>query len=95
MQRQEAMTSSADGQRDPVNETIAILSDQLRTPLTARSAHVAMLLGGDYGRMSSEQRKALEVVQRNSARLLGVIEHAEQSLARSIDNPDDHGPRPG
>lgn len=85
--RLEAMTSAANGKSDSVIETIAIFSDQLRTPLTPIWAHVAMLLGGDYGPLSAEQRKALEIVQRNSARLLEVIEHAEQSLARSVENP--------
>jgi signal transduction histidine kinase len=77
------MPNAAGGERDPVIETIAIFSDRLRTPLTIISAQVAMLLDGDYGSLSPEQQKALEVVERNDSRLLQVIQDAEQSLARS------------
>jgi signal transduction histidine kinase len=90
----ESMPNTAGKERDPVIETIAIFSDRLRTPLTAIWAQVAMLLDGDHGSLSAEQRNALEVVQRNSTRLLQVIEDAEQSLARSIENPEGHRPPP-
>lgn len=66
---------------DPIDETIAIFSDRLRTPLTAVVAQVEMLLGGEYGELSPEQHKALEMVRRNNTRLLRVIEDAERSLA--------------
>jgi signal transduction histidine kinase len=89
------MQNVAGDERDPVIETIATFSDQPRTPLNPIRGHVAMLLGGDYGPLSSEQGKALEVVQRDSTRLLGVIEHAEQSLARAGDKPEDRLPRHG
>ena len=79
-------------ERDPVIETIAIFSDRLRTPLTAIWAHVAMLLDGDHGSLSPEQRKALEVVQRNNSSLLQMIEDAEQSLARSVRKLEGHHP---
>lgn len=91
--RRERMTSGVGNERDTVVETIAIFSDRLRTPLTAVWAQVAMLLDGDYGSLSSEQRQALEVAQRNSTRLLQVIEDAEQSLARAAQNPGE-GPSP-
>lgn len=74
--------SAAKNERDAVNETIATVSDRLRTPLTAIVAQVHMLSNGDYGPLSPEQRKALELVQRNSTRLLRVIEDAERSLSR-------------
>jgi len=90
MSTRERMPNEADDERDPVIETIAIFSDRLRTPLTAISAQVAMLLDGDYGSLSPEQRKALEVVQRNDSRLLHVIEDAERSLARSTGNLEGH-----
>ena len=90
MGRQEPMPNAAGDERDPVTETIAILSDRLRTPLTAIRAQVAMLLDGDHGSLSPDQRKALEVVQRNSTRLLHVIEAAEQSLARSAKTLEGH-----
>lgn len=93
MGRQEPMPNPAGDERDPVIETIAIFSDRLRTPLSIIWAQVAMLLDGDYGSLSPDQRKALEVVQRNNGRLLHVIEEAEQSLARSAGNPEGHNPR--
>jgi signal transduction histidine kinase len=86
------MPNVAGDERDPVIETIATFSDRLRTPLTAIWAQVAMLLDGDHGSLSPEQRKALEVVQRNNTRLLQVIEDAEQSLARSVRNLEGHHP---
>jgi signal transduction histidine kinase len=65
------MTSPASNDRDAVvSEAVAVFSDRLRTPLTAITAQVAMLLDGDYGSLSGEQRNALELVQRSSARLL-------------------------
>jgi signal transduction histidine kinase len=82
MESRSTITNTGGEQRDAVIETIAIFSDRLRTPLTAIWAQTAVLLDGDYGSLSPEQRKALEVVQRNGRRLLEVIEDAEQSLAR-------------
>jgi signal transduction histidine kinase len=82
MEGRSTITNTGGEQRDAVIETIAIFSDRVRTPLTAIWAQVAMLLDGDHGALSPEQRKALEMVQRNSTRLLQVIEDAEQSLAR-------------
>jgi signal transduction histidine kinase len=78
----ETVTHATRGERDAVLETIAMFSDRLRTPLTAIWAQAAMLLDGDHGPLSPEQRNALEMVQRNSTRLLQVIEDAEESLAR-------------
>ena len=86
------MPNVAGDERDPVIETIAIFSDRLRTPLTAIWGQVAMLLDGDHGSLSPEQRKALEVVHRNNSRLLHVIKDAEQSLARSVRNLEGHHP---
>ena len=93
MGRRERMANGAGDEHDRVIETIAIFSDRLRTPLTIIWGHVAMLLGGDHGSLSPEQRNALEVVQRNNSRLLETIEEAEQSLARSAANPGRSAPR--
>jgi signal transduction histidine kinase len=89
----ETVTHVAGGERDAVIETIAIFSDRLdhRTPLTAIWAQATMLLDGDHGPLSPEQRKALEMVQRNSTRLLQVIEDAEESLAREHQGPAGSG----
>ena len=89
------MRPAVGDEHDRVIETIAIFSDRLRTPLTIIWGRVAMLLGGDHGSLSPEQRKALEVVQRNNPRLLEVIEDAEQSLARSAEKPGRSAPRRG
>jgi signal transduction histidine kinase len=67
-------------ERDAVNEAVAVVPDRLRKPLTAIVAQVEMLIGGDYGALSAEQRDALEMVRRNNARLLCVIEDAERSV---------------
>lgn len=56
------------------NEFVATVSHELRTPLTSILGKVEMLADGDYGDLSTGQTDGLEVIGRNSERLLVLIE---------------------
>ncbi len=53
---------------------VANISHELRTPLTHLTGYLDLLLGGDLGPLNSQQRAALEVIQRSSERLAQLIE---------------------
>jgi signal transduction histidine kinase len=50
------------------------VSHELRTPLTSITGYVEMLREGDAGALSPRQDQMLETVERNAARLRGLIE---------------------
>ena len=56
------------------SDLLANVSHELRTPLTAVQGYSEALSAGLLGPVSSEQKSALEVVQRNLRRLLAMIE---------------------
>ncbi len=56
------------------NEFVATVSHELRTPLTSIMGKVEMLGDGDYGELSSGQAQGLDVIGRNSERLLVLVE---------------------
>jgi signal transduction histidine kinase len=53
---------------------VATISHELRTPLTSILGKVELLEEGDYGEVTDDQAQALEVIDRNSHRLLVLIE---------------------
>jgi signal transduction histidine kinase len=53
---------------------VANISHELRTPLTHLTGYLDLLLAGDLGPLNSQQRAALEVIQRSSERLAQLIE---------------------
>jgi len=53
---------------------LATVSHELRTPLTSISGYLELLQDGDAGELTMEQRRMLEVVDRNTSRLRGLIE---------------------
>jgi signal transduction histidine kinase len=55
------------------DEFVASVTHELRTPLTSISGYVELLLDDETGELTAEQRHFLEVVDRNSARLLGLV----------------------
>ena len=55
------------------NEFISIVSHELRTPLTAIKGFTDLILEGDVGEVTAEQREFLEIVQANSDRLVALI----------------------
>lgn len=55
------------------SEFISIVSHELRTPLTAIKGFTDLILEGDVGEVTEEQREFLEIVQSNSDRLVALI----------------------
>lgn len=56
------------------NDFVATVSHELRTPLTSILGQLELLAEGDYGALVGDQEKAVDVVDRNSRRLLVLIE---------------------
>ena len=54
------------------DEFVALVSHELRTPLTSITGYLELVLE-DSGELSEEQRRFLEIVERNSRRLLRVV----------------------
>ncbi len=54
-------------------EFISTVSHELRTPLTSIRGYVDMILDGDTGEINEDQRKFLEIVDRNTERLTDLI----------------------
>ena len=55
------------------DEFIALVSHELRTPLTSIRGYTELLLDGEAGDLSDDQRQFLGVVERNSHRLLHLV----------------------
>jgi PAS domain S-box-containing protein len=56
------------------SEFVSLVSHELRTPLTSIKGYVDLLLAGDVGEVSAEQREFLGIVRHNSERLVALIE---------------------
>ena len=56
------------------NDFVANVSHELRTPLTSILGQLELLVEGDYGALAGEQVRAVDVIDRNSHRLLVLIE---------------------
>ena len=68
------------------SDLLANVSHELRTPLTAIQGYTEAMDEGLLGEVTAQQRDAFKVVQRNSRRLMGMI---DQLLAFSrLDAPD-------
>ena len=55
------------------DEFIALVSHELRTPLTSIRGYTELLLDGEAGELTDDQRQFLGVVERNSQRLLHLV----------------------
>ena len=55
------------------DEFISMASHQLRTPLTSVKGYISMMLDGDIGKITSEQRKVLEEAYGSSQRMVYLI----------------------
>src|SRR5665811_1975493 len=55
-------------------EFLATVSHELRTPLTSISGYLELLQDGDASELTGEQHRMLEVIDRNTSRLRGLIE---------------------
>ena len=56
------------------SDFLATVSHELRTPLTSISGFLELLQAGDAGELTAQQHRMLEVVDRNTSRLRGLIE---------------------
>ena len=56
------------------SDFLATVSHELRTPLTSISGYLELLQDGDVGELTGEQHRMLEVMDRNTSRLRGLIE---------------------
>ncbi|MCL2174241.1 HAMP domain-containing histidine kinase [Candidatus Saccharibacteria bacterium] len=56
------------------DDFISMASHQLRTPLTSVKGYVSMLLDGDFGRLSAEQKKVLGEAYASSDRMTFLID---------------------
>jgi signal transduction histidine kinase len=55
------------------SEFLSIASHQLYTPLTALRGYISMLMEGDYGPMSEEQKPVLDILNKSASRLIELI----------------------
>ncbi|HEY3105783.1 MAG TPA: PAS domain S-box protein [Gaiellaceae bacterium] len=55
------------------DEFVALVSHELRTPLTSIRGYLELLLDGEAGDLTDEQRQFLGVVERNAHRLLTLV----------------------
>ncbi len=55
------------------DEFIALVSHELRTPLTSIRGYTELLLDGEAGKLTGDQRQFLGVVERNAHRLLHLV----------------------
>jgi signal transduction histidine kinase len=53
---------------------MATVSHELRTPLTSIQGYLELLEDGDYGVLTQQQLHAVDIIDRNTARLRGLIE---------------------
>ena len=55
------------------SDFVATVSHELRTPLTNIIGTIEMLAEGDYGELNPQQRRTVDVLDRNSHRLLDLV----------------------
>jgi signal transduction histidine kinase len=55
------------------SEFVSMVSHELRTPLTSIQGYLALVLQGESGELTAEQREFLTIVQNNTERLLALI----------------------
>lgn len=66
-----ARLEALDRQKD---DFVGTVSHELRTPLTSIAGYLELLEDGDFGELTSAQRKVTDIISRNTSRLRGLIE---------------------
>jgi signal transduction histidine kinase len=56
------------------DQFVSTVSHELRTPLTSMVGYLEILIGGEVGELTDDQRRFLEIIDRNSRRLNDLIE---------------------
>jgi signal transduction histidine kinase len=54
------------------SQFVSVAAHELRTPLSAILGYVEMLLDGDLGHLTRQQRESLEIVERSANRLMAI-----------------------
>jgi len=54
--------------------TLTLISHKLRTPLGVINGKIALLQNGTYGPLSDEQKEAIDIVSKQSALLVAIVE---------------------
>src|SRR6266508_4126425 len=67
------------------DEFLSLVSHELRTPLTSIRGYLDLVLDEEAGELTSEQRRFLDAVERNSGRLLRLVGDRGR-LAQVLDN---------
>ncbi len=67
-------TARLEGLDRQKSEFLATVSHELRTPLTSIQGYLELLSDGDAGPMPGEQKQMLDIIERNTVRLRGLIE---------------------
>jgi len=57
------------------SDFISIASHQLRTPLTVIKGYISMMLEGNFGQLTGEEKKSLEKVYDSGERLIRLVEN--------------------
>ena len=55
-------------------DTLTLISHKLRTPLGVISGSMSLFQDGSYGSLNAEQKKAIDVVSKQSALLVAIVE---------------------
>jgi PAS domain S-box-containing protein len=55
------------------SEFVSVVSHELRTPLTSIKGYVDLVLAGDVGEISAEQREFLGIARQNADRLVNIV----------------------
>ncbi|MFA5363004.1 MAG: response regulator [Candidatus Omnitrophota bacterium] len=55
-------------------DTLALISHKLRTPLGVISGNIALFQNGSYGPLTEEQKKAIDSVSKQSSLLISIVE---------------------
>jgi PAS domain S-box-containing protein len=69
------------------SEMASTVSHELRTPLTSAAGYVELLIEGDAGALTAEQRDMLDTVARSLTRLDGIVDDV-----LGMASPGQHGP---
>ncbi len=81
-----AMVEELNARDKSKNEILANISHELRTPITASKGYIELLFNGKMGKLSDEQKRALEIVNRNLDRLEKETRKLLEGAKAALDN---------
>jgi signal transduction histidine kinase len=72
-ERERMLREEAERVSQAKSEFIAIVSHQLRTPLSAIKGYLSMILEGDYGKLPEKAKEKIESVYQSNERLIRLV----------------------